>query len=343
VSIEVESVLIAGIGGASLGTEVLKSLTAAKRYAVYGCDISPYAFGHYQEGFERTFVAPEDGYLEFVKSLCVRCGIRVVIPGGEAPLRLLGPAAPDFALSGIHIAANSAEVISTCSDKGRLFERLRDLGIPIPQTIQVRSSSDLHGFSCPCIIKPATDSGGSNLVFLAADISEAELYASYLLRAGKMVLAQEYIPLDAGEFTIGVLSFPNRQLVGSVAMRRFLDTKLSVLAKTLVGLVSTGYSQGLIDEFADIRRQAEAIAVSLGSSGPLNIQGRVRDGVLLPFEINARFSASTYLRTLAGLNEIDMYLQNVLHGLQPTLPQIRTGYYFRSLSETFVPRSGLRR
>jgi carbamoyl-phosphate synthase large subunit len=342
-SIGVETVLVAGIGGASLGTEVLKSLAAARKYVVYGCDISPYAFGHYQEGFERTFVAPEAGYLEFVKSLCVSCGIRVVIPGGEGPLRLLGPAAPEFALSGIHVAANSPEVISTCSDKGRLFKKLRDLGIPIPQTVQVRSPSDLHGFSCPCIIKPATDSGGSNLVFLAADISEAELYAGYLLRANKMVLAQEYIPLDGGEFTIGVLSLPNSQLVGSVAMRRFLDTKLSVLAKTSVGLVSTGYSQGLIDEFADIRRQAEAISVSIGSTGPLNIQGRVRDGFLLPFEINARFSASTYLRTLAGLNEIDMYLQYVFHGMQPVLQPIRTGYYLRTLSETFVPRSGLKR
>jgi carbamoyl-phosphate synthase large subunit len=40
-------VLVAGIGGASLGTEILKALQLAGRYELFGCDISPMAFGHY--------------------------------------------------------------------------------------------------------------------------------------------------------------------------------------------------------------------------------------------------------------------------------------------------------
>ncbi len=45
-------ILVAGIGGASLGTEILKCLRDAGTYEVFGCDISEHAYGHYQEEAE---------------------------------------------------------------------------------------------------------------------------------------------------------------------------------------------------------------------------------------------------------------------------------------------------
>ena len=39
-----KSVLIAGIGGGSLGTEIAKSLRLAGAYRILGCDVSPLAF-----------------------------------------------------------------------------------------------------------------------------------------------------------------------------------------------------------------------------------------------------------------------------------------------------------
>lgn len=39
-----ENVLIAGVGGASLGTEIFKSLKRSGNYSVVGADISPYAY-----------------------------------------------------------------------------------------------------------------------------------------------------------------------------------------------------------------------------------------------------------------------------------------------------------
>ena len=107
-------------------------------------------------------------------------------------------------------------------------------------------------------------------------------------------------------------------------------------------MISSGYSQGLIDDFPDVRFTAERIALGVGSRGPMNIQGRVRDGVFVPFEINPRFSASVYLRALAGFNEVAIYLDFLLHGLEPKPCEIRSGWYLRSLSEIVVPREGLR-
>ena len=339
-------VLVAGIGGASLGTEILKALRDASIYTTFGCDISEYAYGHYQEGIAETFVVRRNQYIESVLELCVSHRIRAVIPGGEEPLALLSRAAEDFQKLGVHIATNSPEVIAICSDKKRLFEQLRDLGLPMPWTIaveDVREFEKLEEVPCPCVIKPTTGSGGSSLAFLASNREEATLFIRYLLNNGRAALVQEYIPLSEGEFTVGVLSLPNGRLVGSVAMRRFFHVKLSVSIKTETGLISSGYSQGLIDEFPEVRAQAEKIAEAMGSVGPMNIQGRVREGILLPFEINPRFSASTYLRALAGFNEIDMYLRHVLLEEYPVAPSIRPGYYLRSLSETRVDKGGLKR
>jgi carbamoyl-phosphate synthase large subunit len=60
--------------------------------------------------------------------------------------------------------------------------------------------------------------------------------------------------------------------------------------------------------------------------------------VFIPFEINPRFSASTYLRALAGLNETDMYLKHVLHGIDQSPGSLRAGYYLRSFDEVVVDR-----
>ena len=336
-----DRVLVAGIAGASLGTELVKSLQAADRYTIFGADISPLAYGHWIPGLEQTFTLPRDSYVEALLATCRDHGIRAVVPGGEGPLGLVMAAEAEFRAAGIAIAANDAQVVGACSDKARFFTRLAELGLPCPRTLVLEPGDQLpaHGVPYPCVVKPATGTGGSRFVFLAADEREAALYVSSLAVLGKTVLVQEYIPHTEGEYTIGVLSVPGTpEPIGAVAMQRLFHAKLSILFETEVGLISSGYSQGKIDAFPELTRQAIAIARALGSTGPFNVQARVRDGVLLPFEVNPRFSASTHLRCLAGFNEVDHYLRAVLHGeVLAAQPPVRAGYYLRSLTETVVP------
>lgn len=330
--------MIAGIGGASLGTEIMKCLMLTEHYTVFGCDISPLAYGHYQEGFEETFVVSREYYIDSVLEACNKVRCDCIIPGGEEPMILLGEAKTAFEAEGIQVAINAPEIIGLCSNKLTCFKTLTSLGFAIPETRAVAEASDLHGMPFPCIIKPMTGSGGSVFTFLARDSRDAILYVDYLINNGKTPVAQEYVQHEEGEFTIGVLSLPNQQLVCSIAMQRSFQCKLSVFFSSETGLISSGYSQGLIDDFPDHRKTAEAIAVALKSSGPINVQGRVRNGILLPFEINPRFSASTYLRALAGINEVDIYLQSILASSKPAVPVLRPGLYLRSLTETFVPK-----
>ena len=336
VAAERVAVLVAGIGGASLGSEILKSLRQAGVYDVFGCDISPLAFGHYVEGLAGTFVPDRQAYAESILDACVARGIRAIVPGGEEPLLLLSRAAERFTKAGIVIAGNTPDVVAVCTDKGRLFERLVELGIPVPRTVVVRDGGELPDLRAPLIVKPAVGSGGSSFVFLASDLEEAAVQVRLILKNRAAAIVQEYVPLDEGEYTVGVLSGPDGTVAGSVALRRLLESKLSVSVRSAAGIVSSGYSQGLIEDAPAVRDAAERIALALGSRGPVNIQGRVLRGVLLPFEINPRFSASTYLRSLAGFNEVHIFLEALLHGRKPERPPIREGYYLRSLTETYV-------
>ncbi len=335
-------VMIAGIGGASLGTEIRKSLSLAGGYEICGCDISRTAYGLYEQEFSSTWLVSRDDYVASVLSACRASGARFLIPGGEQPMALLGAASETFTHAGIWLLANTPEVIADYSDKEKTFQLLAEQGIPIPRTTVVSTKNDLDHVGLPCIVKPAAGTGGSAMVFFAATSDEAMIYAEFIRRTGSRPIAQEYVTDGEGEFTIGVLSLPDGRLAGSIALRRVLDAKLSVAYRGRGGLISSGYSQGHIDEYTDLCRQAEKIAEIIGSRGPINVQGRVRNGVLLPFEINPRFSASTYLRALAGFNEVDMLIKYLLTGAMPQRPKIKPGWYLRSLAEQYIPDENLK-
>lgn len=331
------SVMVAGVGGASLGTEILKALRLAGGYKGFGCDISKTAYGLYDPGFEKTYLVEREDYVESVIGACNDAGARYLIPGGEQPMTLLCAAADRLSDAGIQLLGNSPEVIATFSNKATTFAHLSELGISVPRTRPIENADDVEYVGVPCIVKPSTGSGGSNAVFYAVSVDEALMYAAFIRRMETIPVAQEYVGVEEGEFTIGVLSLPNKDVVASIALRRALDAKLSVAYRGRGGVVSSGYSQGYIDHFPELCAQAEKIAVSIGSCGPINVQGRVRDGHLLPFEINPRFSASSHLRAMAGANEIEMLLRYHISGIRPERPEIHPGWYLRSLTESFIP------
>jgi len=325
------NILIAGIGGASLGTEIVKCLTYVGGYRIFGCDISPFAYGHYMPEMEATRVVSIENYIEDVMDACAEFECSVVIPGGEEPLRLLNDDWKELFDDGVTLLANVPNLVRLCSNKLDLFRKLERVGITVP-------SCDDKVF--PVIVKPATGSGGSTLTFICNDVRElASAYAT-VKDAGREPIVQEYIPDTEGEYTVCVLT--GKDFDYSCVLRRLFTSKLSVKTSTEAGLISSGYTQGLIEDRPDISAQAERIARALGSDGVLNIQGRVRNGLFLPFEINARVSASCYLRTLARFNEVHMLACYKLGGVVPRKPRIQPGYLLRSFTETFVKKDSIK-
>jgi carbamoyl-phosphate synthase large subunit len=331
-------ILVAGIAGASLGTEVAKSLMHAGGYHILGCDISPLAFGHYDQNFNSTSVIAREPYITNLLELCAREHIDCLIPGGDEPAVLISRGFERFLGANIRVCQNDPALVERLSHKGECFKVLTEIGVSTPVTRTIEGEADIDDVPMPCIVKPAVASGGSVFVFFAKDRNEALLYCTYLRNNGRIPVAQEYLSEKRGEFTVGVLSMPDGSCAGAIALKRSFNSKLSVSMRGDDFLISSGYSQGLIDEYPDVCASAALIAKRLGSTGPLNVQGRISsDGVFMPFEINLRFSASTYLRTLAGFNEVDFFVRNAL-GRTPRVPlRVQPGWYLRTLNEVAVP------
>src|SRR3972149_3122156 len=140
---QINRVLVAGIGGASLGTEILKSLLLSERYQIFGCDISELAYGHYQKGFIDTFVVDRNNYVESVLDVCRKADIHFIIPGGEEPMDFLVESSKRFADEGIRLVANSPEIIRLFSNKASCFKSLSELGFQVPLTKNVTEPAEL--------------------------------------------------------------------------------------------------------------------------------------------------------------------------------------------------------
>ena len=101
--------------------------------------------------------------------------------------------------------------------------------------------------------------------------------------------------------------------------------------------ISSGISQGEIVIDNKLNQQCIEIAKKLGSTGPINIQCRYVDGVVYPFEINPRFSGTTYMRALAGVNEPDLFIRKYLLDEDIiAMPTPRKGLVLRGLEEIVI-------
>ena len=97
-------------------------------------------------------------------------------------------------------------------------------------------------------------------------------------------------------------------------------------------------SAGEFGAFPEVAAQCRTIAEALGSRGPLNIQCRMVDRMARVFEINPRFSGTTSLRAMAGVNEPDLMLQREVAGVEiPRGLSPRPIRILRSLLETELP------
>jgi len=341
------SVLIAGVGGGSVGLEILKALRLSKLpYEIIGCDMMKHNIGFVKA--DKHYILPpanKDNYLSALKDICLQEKVDVLFPGSEPDLKTISLNRETIEDQGILVPINTRHIIDLCLNKKETFKALDQNGIKTPKTIAVDSIetiSDIDFF--PVVIKPYLDSGGSRNTFIAQDHEELLFFCHYVLKYGGKPLIQEYIGSYENEYTVGVLSGKDQKSISIVGIKRdilsALSSKITVRSmkkegKTLV--ISSGISQGRIVIDEELNRQCLIIAKTLKSEGPINIQCRFVDGVVYPFEINPRFSGTTYLRALANVNEPDIYIRKYLLNEKDILvPQPKQGFVFRGLDECFI-------
>jgi len=334
-------VLIWGIAGASLGMEIAKSLVNDGSFDVRGVDISPQAYGHFSGYFNRTYQVDRETCASDICKTIADDHIDFLIAGGDIVARLCARISKEIKAAGATYVGNNQATVQVCSDKYTCLELLASKGVPCPQThllskIDIYSSTTIY----PLIVKPRIQSGGSRGINIFYGPDDLHSFLNQQKDDASEWVCQEYLKDSGNELTIGVLSHTNGTAAGSILLRRTFQNMISVHDQSQNHLISSGSSQGEFYRDKKVEAAAIHIANAVGSTGPLNIQCRLKDGQIMPFEINPRFSASTHLRSLAGVNEVSLYLNHLLSGSSINYPEPMEGLALRSFTECFVPSEG---
>lgn len=334
-------VLITGVGGRSVGHQVLQAVQLAdNRYRPIVADASSFSYGLFIA--ERRYVLPpgySPEYLDAVRRIIKREGIVAILPGTQPETDVLARNAQTLG-SGCHVIANPPEVIELCKKKEVLQTWLEASNIAVPRSAQGdawKKLADDCGF--PLVAKPTEDTGGSRGVALLNDHQEVKIYLqSY---PAEKVLFQEYVGDINSEYTVGVMITKDGKIIDSIVMHRnlvglSLGIKRELNGKTYA--LSTGYSQGTIRKHPQIQTACENLALKIGARGPLNIQLRLHQGKVYVFEVHPRFSGTSSIRAQVGFNEADTLIRNFVFGEKfARIPYQTDVAAIRAFSSVIVP------
>ena len=344
------TVMVTGVGGGGHGEQILKALRLAQtRYEIVGGDMSPVSSG--LALVDHPYILPpanDSEYLAALLAVCRKHAVRALFHGSEPELRVMSARRDEIRAAGIFLPINPPDVIATCMDKFRTMEALESRGFSVPAYRRVRTVEDAVEFGhLPAVLKPSVGGGGSAHTTIVQTTGELACAATQMLTVFPEFLIQAYVGTVDQEYTVGVLTDMDGVLLNSIAVKRAIMSSLSNSLKTpnrsgdaslgRVLAISSGVSQGEVGPFPEVTGPCEALAVSLGVKGPVNIQCRLVDGKVCVFEINPRFSGTTSLRAMVGFNEPDVLVRR--HVLGESIPArfpYRSAVIMRGLAETLV-------
>jgi len=344
------NVLVTGCGGGSIGEQIIKCLRLSTlNLHVIATDITSISKGMIDG--DEFIVVPLANSIDYISTLIDICHVKkvhAIVPGSEVELKIISANRNVFKKNGIQLLINSEEILEICLDKNLTSNFLITNNFYTPKSYKIANDNDLINLiNFPYVLKPSIGGGGSINTLIAQTKNELELFGKFLLEQYPSFIAQEYIGDGESEFTVGVLSDKEKNIIESIVLKRNilsgLGSKLKVKNKTERSelgnylVISSGISQGEIVKNDLIKTTCEKLALSLESEGPLNIQCRLVGNKVFIFEINPRFSGTSPMRALAGFNELELTIRNkVLNENNFSRINFRLGQIVRGLSEYFL-------
>lgn len=350
------NVLVTGTSGNNTGTQILSALRMIEtKYRLITTDINSPNFGSFFS--DKSYIVPRassNTYLKSIMDICIKENVEVLIPGSEPELSVISNNRDIFESIGVHLLINNYSVIKLCQNKLETMNFLKKSGFPyIPYLVFDRNITTeellertISALRFPIVIKPYLNSGGSINTHIIQDEDEFIVTAGLLSKYFDLnLIIQEYVGSCSEEYTVGVFSSNDGIAFSSFELKRLINSsftkKMSVenryrsRIKSEELVISTGISQGHVNDFIEIRSFCMDAANALGSTGPLNIQCRLVDNEIYIFEINPRFSGTTSIRALCGHNDPDIMIGVRLLGEKPIQTSYQHGLVLRSLSNNF--------
>ncbi len=327
------NVLVTASGGI-VAQGIIKCLKLANKqkksstnYKIFATDINAKAPGLYRSDIGILIPPVTDvGYHKAIIKTCIEKKIKAIFIGSDEELVPLTMAKHEIEdKTGAIVITNPTDTISNAGDKWKTFEFLKKNDLPCAESSLLQDQDKfIKEYKFPIIIKPR-EGHGSLHFYIIHNNKELDNAANAIRNAGWRPLLQEYLPGDDSEFTTGVTVSQDGKIMSSISINKFLKGGQTYKA--------------FIDNYKDVRKSAEQIAVKIGARGAINIQAKMVKGKPKIFEINARFSATSPLRAVAGINEPDIVFRNTVLGEDISIKKYERLVCMRYWNEVYVPYS----
>lgn len=296
-------------------------------YKIFATDVNAKAPGLYRAD-EGILVPPvtSPNYLNFIIKTCIEKKIRAIFIGSDEELLPLTRSSREIEnKTGAIVISNSIDVVSKAGDKWKTYEFLRENNLPYADSALPQDQDKfIREYGFPLVVKPR-EGHGSLHFYIVNNVKELDHAESAIRNAGWRPLLQEYLKGDDSEFTTGVTIDNEGKVMSSISMKKTLKSGQTYKA--------------FIDNYKDVRKSAEQVAVKIKARGAINIQAKTVNGKPKIFEINARFSATAPLRAVAGINEPDIVFRNMVLDEKIKIKEYKKLVCMRYWNEVYVPYS----
>jgi carbamoyl-phosphate synthase large subunit len=243
--------------------------------------------------------------------------IDIFFPTVAGEMSLIAVHAREIELqTGAKVFVGQDVMVETFSDKYATTEFLRQNNFAYPDTCLFDSSANesslLKRSQYPLIAKPRFGNGSKGFLIIRDenDLSQIDRSKDYVL--------QEMLPISDGEFTAGVYVAKRKTAVGVCILKRLLNNGSTVIAERI------------LDSRVETQLENIAICTELPY---VNIQFALRENVVIPFEINPRFSGTTFMQVKA-LNAPEMAIKEQVLNLE--LEVIKNDHVYRAKRKKVV-------
>ena len=315
--------------GSLFGQGIIKSIknSSFKSSILIGMDYFEGTIG--SNWVDKNFILPDlldeditdSIWLESIQSIIQENAVEVLFIGVDFELPLFAKYKKYLEkLTSCIVIVSDEKTIEIADDKYLTSKFLSDNNFNYPLTFlesEIDRALEAKLLHFPLIIKPRKGYRSVD-VYVVSD----KLDLRKRINSIENPIIQEYIGSEETEYTCGVIAF-NGDVKKSIVLNRTLKE----------GNTNTTYLRH--DFPSAIKDYIESVSAKLNLFGVCNFQLRMDQDIPKIFEINARYSRTTYISSIYGFNEIEYILELLLNKVEIDF-DIREGKVQRYFEEFFV-------
>jgi carbamoyl-phosphate synthase large subunit len=303
-----KTIIVTGIGGV-VGQGIVRNARAMNRsLRIVGINISAVSAGnHLCDEVYQVPYAYDPNYVEAIVRICGIENPGVIIPSTDYESYYLALHQKEIPAV---VAASPAEVTAFCLDKYLNGVEFKRMDIPFAESIL---PSEYEEQFEKYIVKPR-EGRGSRGIHIQPDNPKQfdDTYVIQRLLEGPEITSTFYVRKDGTS-------------LGSITMQRELESGNTARAE-----VTREFDQ-------EVNALVEKVIASFPFRGSVNIQSKVTEQGIIPFEINCRISGTNSIRSQFGFNDVAFTIEELLFNEKPQQPTVTTGVAMRVMVDVVYP------